>query len=1206
MCSNRTNDPRKKTTGNTTRRCISALILLIVAFGANRAWGQISGRFLGTVTDASDAVVPNAEVTLENVGTGFLRTTSTDQNGNYEFLAVPGSDGYRITVAAPGFEKAEQTGLKLLVNQEFRADFKLRVGAVAAKVTVSGAPVQVESHSTQLGDVIEDQKMEVLPLNGRSYLDLLGLQTGVTPVVNPGAFQAVQSASGILTEGEVSVNGQQDSANSYMVNGASVEDVGSNGAGIIPTLDSIQEFRLLTNSFDTEFGGFSGAVVNVITKSGTNAYHGSAFEFLRNQDLDSRNYFGPTRGAFRRNQFGGTIGGPILKNRVFFFGDYQGTRQTLGLSTGIVLVPSAAQLTGDLSSLEGELTGVVRGDNAPGHMASTLSSELGYTVTAGEPYYVSGCTSLADAQAGMCVFPNAQIPQAAWSNAAKGTLQFIPPPNGSGNAEFPSYASSSLNQNIGDDKTGIRIDFAQSPSNNWSFYYHYDNALLTSPLGAPNVFGTADNIPGFSYTEPSRAQVFVLSDTKIFSSTKVNEVHISYHRIHWPGPTPTGGLGKVSGFGFTEGGLGLIPSEPSIEGLPSIILNELGLTMGAAYPTLGTQNHYQALEGFSWIIGKHTLKMGGAYYIPQWARRGGPAPNGLFVYNGGETGVDFADYLLGAPDLFNQSSFQAMDARSKYGAAYIQDSFRVRPNLTINYGLRWEFSEPWWDNRNRIQAFNPGEQSVVFAQSPTGWDFPNDPGVPKTLAPTRWDNFAPRLGLAYSLTPSGEFLQKILGGSGQTSIRAGAGKFYTSYDTEGISCETGDAPFGFYYDSPSLIYMDNPFQGRASGLNPGQRFPFVAPPNSGSSTYSFAPFQPIAGSCVLKKNAVMPYALTYNLTVQRQIGKSAVLTVGYVGTQGRHLFALQDFNPGNAQTCLQIAQAFSNAGQASSGCGPYGEDTIYSLGSMTWNGTRPFSVTSGRYLDLGELDFGDNPYIITSGVSNYNSLQMTFDKRVGSVRLLGAYTWSKAMNTSSTFTEYLNYSYPGLSKELSTDDMTNNFVVSYLYDLPFAHGLSRTAGPAYKALHGWQITGITRFTTGFPVTLQETDDRSLCGCDGSGLGSVNLPNYDGQPIQRFNPRTNATLQYFGTSPFSAMALGVPGNANRRFFHGPGLNDWDMGLLKNAQITERTSLQFRGEFFNVFNHAQFMTPVGNYIASNFGQVTAARDPRIGQVSVKFLF
>jgi len=1205
MRGNQKGVPPRSSDGHVLGWPIKILLLLTVCLAGQPVWGQVSGRFLGRVTDASDAAVPGANVTLRNINTGLVRETSTDRFGDYEFVAVPVGDGFDITVEAPGFQKAEQTGLRLLVNQDFRVDFKLQVGKVATTVTVSGAPVQVESVSTQLGEVIQDEKMGALPLNGRSYLDLLGLQTGVVPVSNPSPFQPGQPVSGFLTEGEVSVNGQRENANAFMVNGASVEDTGSNGAGIVPTLDSIQEFRLLTNSFDPEFGNFSGAVVNVITKSGTNKFHGAGFEFLRNDHLDSRNFFDISRGILQRNQFGGTLGGPILKNRLFFFGDYQGTRQNQGLSTGIVLVPSAAQLGGDFSSIENLFTGSVRGDNAPGHMAATLSSDLGYTVTAGESYFVQGCTTLANAQAGMCVFPNAMIPQAAWSSAAKGLLQFFPQATGSNNGAFPFYSSSALNQHIGDDKWGMRMDAAQGPTDNWSFYYHYDDALVDNPLGAPNVFGTADNVPGFAYHLPSRAQLVLASNTKIFSSAKVNEARISYHRIAYPGPIPSQGLGKVNQWGFTEGGLGLIPARPSIEGVPPVILNQLGLTMGSAITDGSYQNNYMAQDAFSWIVGKHTLKLGGLFSYHQWNRRGGPAPNGLFVYNGGETGVDFADFLLGAPDIFNQSSAQTLDARSKSGAIYVQDNFRVRPNLTINYGVRWEFSEPWYDSENKIQAFIPGEQSKIFANAPTGWVFPGDLGVPRTLAPTRWDKFAPRLGLAYAPAPENDFLKKILGGPGKSSIRAGAGIFYTTIDTTGQNFETGDAPFGFYYVSPSLDYMDAPFQGRATGANPGQRFPWIPPPLSGSSTYSFAPFLPIAYSPGYKGTNVLPYAEDFNLTLQRQLGKSTILTVGYVGTLGHHLFSMVSFNPGNPQKCLQIAQLFANA-NLPGGCGPSGEDTLYSINGQTFNGTRPYSVTSGQYLNIGELDFGDNPWSETTGNSSYQSLQVTLDKRMGPVRFLGAYTWSKALDDSSGFTEMINPYNPELSRGLSSFDIAQNFVVSYSYDLPFGHWLSAHNGPAYKVLHGWQLAGDTRFTTGFPITLQETDDRSLCGCDGQGVHSMDLPNYNDQPIQKFNPRSSADLQYFDTSVFSQMALGVAGNADRRFFTGPGINNWDMGLHKFTHITEGTSLEFRAEFFNAFNHAQFLGPVGNFIASNFGDVAAARNPRIGQFALKFLF
>ncbi len=1196
---------RQDPTRNLPRHSIKVVVLAIACGMIQPGWGQVSGRFLGTVTDAGAATLANATVTLRNANTGLLREIKTDQSGYFEILAVPAAEGYAITAEAPAFEKIEETGLTLLLNQQFRINFKLEIGVVAAAVEVSGSPLQLETDSTQLGQVIEAKTIEALPLNGRSYLDLLGLQTGVIPTSNPSPFQPAQPASGFLREGKLSINGQRENANGFLVNGAPVEDTGTNGAGLVPVLDSIQEFRLLTNSFDAEFGGFSGAIVSLITKSGANQFHGSAFAFLRNENLDAKNYFDLTRGQFQRNQFGGALGAPVVKDHLFLFADYQGTRQKRGLSTGTVLVPSAAQRAGDLSSLENLLSGSVRGDNAPGHFADYLSNKLGYPVTAGEPYYAPGCGS--GAGANTCVFPNAQIPQTAWSSAAIGVLDFFPAPtNNTGNGEFPSYASSSLVQNISDDKWALRIDTALKANHNLSFYYHYDGALIKSPLGAPNVFGTADNVPGFAYIEPSLAQLLVLSDTKLLSSTKVNEAHLSWHRIAFPGPKPTQGLGKVSSFGFIEGGLGLLPSRPQIEGLPSVILNQLGLTVGSAITDGSYQNNYQALEGFSWVLGRHTLKLGGSYSYHQWNRRGGPAPNGLFVYNGNETGSDFADFLLGTPDTFNQSSAQQLDARSKGGAVYTQDNLRALSNLTINFGLRWEFSEPWYDAQNKIQGFVPGQQSTVFADSPTGWLFPHDAGVPRTLAPTRWNNLAPRLGLAFSPAPDGDFLKKILGGAGQTSIRAATGMFYTTLDTTGANFETGDAPFGFYYVSPSLVYMDTPFKGRASGLDPGQRFPFVAPPLAGSATYSFKPFLPIALSPAFKASNVLPYAIDFNMTIQRQLGKSTILSVGYVGTVGRHLFSIIEFNSGDPQKCLQIARIYANAGQASAGCGPSGEDTIYSINGQTFNGTRPYSVTSGRYLSSGELDFGDNPYSQTLGTSSYNSLQVSMDKRVGQLRFLAAYTWSKSLDNASGFTESVNPYNPGLSRGLSVFDVTHNFVVSYFYSFPFDHWHFAKSGFAHRALSGWQLNGITRLSTGLPVTLQETDDRSLCGCDGQGLHSLDLPDYNGAAIRRFNPRATAANQYIDISVFSSMVLGVPGNANRRFFHGPGIDNTDFGVQKTTRISEGTSFELRAEFFNVFNHAQFLNPVGNSIASNFGQVTAAQDPRIGQLSVKFLF
>lgn len=1180
-------------------KSLSIALMGILLCAVEPARADVSGTILGTVTDQSTAVVPGAHVVLRNANTGLRREAVTDGNGNYEFLAVPAAEGYSLEVEAQSFKKSEQSSIKLLVNQRFRADFKLEVGSLQEAVTVPANAVQVESVNTQLGDVIDDKKMQDLPLNGRSYLDLLGLQAGVVPINSTGSGEPI---SGSLHGGRVSVNGQREDANSFFVNGANVEETNYNGAAIVPILDSIQEFRLLTNTFDAEYGHFSGAIVNVVTKSGTNDLHGAGFEFLRNQAMDARNFFDTSKGVFRQNQFGGVLGGPILKNHLFFFVDYQGTRQALGLQTGVVATPSVGERSGNFSDVGttgySPLTGVVRGSDNPadGALPTVLSQRLGYTVKSGEPYWTPNCTALQAALDGICVFPNQVIPQSAWSPAAKGLLKFIPTPTGVTGSGQPFF-SSSLLQTTTDNKFAPRIDFVNKRTGNWSFYYHYDDASLVNPLGD----GSAD-IPRFAASDQSRSQQFTVSNTQILSPRAVNEVRLNYVRFAYKTGNPIGGLGSLSSFGFQEGGLGIIPQLPKEEGVPVINLNQLGMFFQSALASRYYQDTYSLTDGFSLISGKHTMKFGGAYAFHKNVEYSGGGFNGNFSFNGNETGNDFADFLLGAPDSFGQHDPYIGDLRLNTASIYAQDSYRVRPNLTINYGVRWELGQPWYDVQGQLQAFVPGMQSTVYPNAPKGFVYPGDPGITKGDAPTRLHNFAPRLGIAYSPRATDGWLKKIFGGPGKTSIRAAAGIFYTSFDTEGNFDQEGDAPFANFFVSPTQVYLEQPYKSRIGNNDPGQRFPLPAL----SSNVSFASFLPLSGSPGLQVGAVTPYTEDFNFTIQREITKSTILTVGYVGTRGHHLFSDVEFNAGDPAKCFQIANLFATAGQPGNGCGPFGEDTIYEINGQTFNGTRPYSVTSGRYLNQGILDFADSTWVATIANSDYNALEVTFNKSLGPVRFLAAYTWSKSLDNSSTFRDLINpYNY-SLSKSLSAFDMTHNFVVSYSYDLPFGRLAHARSGLAYNLLSGWELAGITRFSTGVPVLLSESGDRSLCGCEGNGTGAVDLPNYSGAPIQFLNPRNSAGFQYFSTDAFSQQTLGAPGTANRRFFHGPGLNNWDMSLFKRTHLTERISMDIRAEFFNLFNHAQFNNPGGNFTASNFGQITTARDPRIGQVALKIHF
>src|SRR6202030_130619 len=460
------------------------LLVLAIIFGPTALRADVTGSILGVVHDRSQAVVAGARIVATNVQTNFKQETVSAADGSYRILALPAGT-YKVTITAPGFQQYTATDVDLKVNDQLRVDVTLDVGSVTEKVEISANAVQVQTESTQLGDVIESKKMLALPLNGRSYLDLLGLQAGVVPVTS-GSIQQDRPVSGgySTSTGNLSVNGQRETANAYLVNGGDVSEGRNLGAGLVPNLDSIEEFRLITNSFDAEYGKFSGAVVNAITKSGSNGFHGDAFEFLRNDKLDATNYFAPSKSELRRNQFGYAAGGPFWKNKLFWFSDYQGTRQVQGAETGLVTVPTADQRLGNFDPAL--LTGTIDGP----YWAQVLSQRLGYTVAQGEAYSFPGCGNT-DPVAG-CVFPGGVIPQAAWSAPAVHILPFIPAPTLPGDSQ--NYSDNSGRTVANDDKIGERVDFNKQKTGNWSWYYHLGRSNVASAL--PTLPGTTE-VPGF-------------------------------------------------------------------------------------------------------------------------------------------------------------------------------------------------------------------------------------------------------------------------------------------------------------------------------------------------------------------------------------------------------------------------------------------------------------------------------------------------------------------------------------------------------------------------------------------------------------------------------------------------------------------------------------------------------------------------------------
>ncbi len=743
--------------------------------------------------------------------------------------------------------------------------------------------MQVQTESTQLGDVIDSKKMLALPLNGRSFIDLLGLQAGVAPT-SAATIQQDRPVSGILNSGNISVNGQRETANAYLVNGGDVSEGRNLGAGLVPNLDSIEEFRLITNSFDAEYGKFSGAVVNAITKSGTNGFHGDAFEFLRNDKLDATNYFAPSKSELRRNQFGYAAGGPFWKNKLFWFSDYQGTRQVQGAETGLVTVPTAAQRLGNFDPAL--LTGAIDGP----YWAQVLSQRLGYPVAQGEAYSFPGCANT-DPVAG-CVFPGGVIPQAAWSAPASKILPFIPAPTLPGDSQ--NYSDNSQRNIPNDDKIGERVDFINQKTGTWSWYYHFDNSNVSS-ANVNQATGSFATVPGFPTSTPARAQEFVMSNTKTLGATAVNEARISFFRTALHKDNPAGSFASLSSLGFVTGAgtLGIVPLAGYTQYVPQTTFSNLGLNIGV--PTLNTfqpNTTYMVSDVFSKSQGKHTWKFGGEFRYLQVNERNFANPNGGFTFDGTVTGADFADFLLGATSTTNapytQAAEQFLDSRTRYGGAFAQDSWKVKSNLTLNLGLRWEVSMPWYDTQGKIQTFNPGEQSTVFPLSPAGLVFPGDLGIPKTLAPTKYNNLGPRLGLAYSPGFSDGVLGKIFGGPGKSSIRAAYGLYYTSVEDLNLFYEVADAPFGLYWTSPVSVMFDQPFVVRATGQSLGQRFPFTAPvPGSLSNkTLDFSVYEPFNFFPGYDIHNKLPYAEHFNLSIQRELGKSTVLTLAYVGTRG--------------------------------------------------------------------------------------------------------------------------------------------------------------------------------------------------------------------------------------------------------------------------------------------------------------------------------
>ncbi len=1148
----------------------------------------------GLVHDATGAVIPGAGVTVRQAVDVPALASQSDGQGSFQ-VTLPAIGTYEVEIQANGFATYQKQVSITPDAPDAQLDVVLTIASGNQTVEVTANALAAETTSTQLGEALGTQKIESVPLNGRSFTDLMAVQPGIVPqnTAQPGAVimtgVASTPPSGDANPGNLSISGQRESSNGFRVNGSDVEEDVNMGTSIVPNLDAIDSFRVLTSNFDAEYGNSSGGQILVETKSGTDKPHGSVFEFLRNTALDARNYFSQDRAAYRQNQFGGTLGGaPFRSNNLRLFGDYQGTRLTEGIDTGNIAVPSSAERAGNFSSVASAFTTTSTLNGVTYTVPTTMSEpylathiltpELGYTISSGVPYYfaagenyISGnalstyshdCASTSE-----CVFPGAQIPQSAWSAPARYLLSSIPQPN----AGDSLFATSAETETLADDKGAMRADWTHG-NGTLTAYYFVDNYSLDNPY--PTGTGGA-SVPGFDATSNGRAQLASLAHTTTFAATALNELHLSYMRNDNAVGQPKGGVGpSLAAQGFT----GIIALKPSTEGMENVAFNDF--TLGVDTTALvQAENIYEASDAFSRILGRHGLKFGGEAHANQIDTHPDVVFNGSFAFNGSETGLDFADFLLGAPSSYTQGQAGSFYNRNLYVAAFVQDSWKATEHTTVNLGARWERIRPWDEKYNQLQTLVKGEQSRVFSGAPQGLAFPGDAGVPRSLAPARND-IAPRIGVAWSPSFAAPWLHKLGGAPGQTSVRLGYGVFYTAYEGLSAGIMSANPPYGYTYTSAAPPLFESPFTVAATGADAGQRFPlqkvaYGASRTHPNATVDWSQFEPLVGIPAVDPNDVTPYAEHWMASVERQFGSATLATASYVGAASHHLLVLEEANPANPGLCLSLGSA----------CGPFNEQA-----ARTQFGPAFGSVELQR----------------TIANASYNALELTLNHRARGLELLASYTYSKSIDQSAGLPEPVNPVNPSLSRALSAFDLRHNMVTSFQYAVPaFA-----SQGWLHAAASGWNIAGIARFTSGLPVTLLNNNDTSLLGTIPNGINNngVDTPEWSGAALHLdMNPRGGVPV--FDASQFTLPAPGTQGNARRRFFSGPGMEGLDATLARDFLQSENRALEFRVEAFNVFNHAQFFGAAaveGNISSSSFGQAVSAMPPRLMQIALRYRF
>ncbi|HUO31833.1 MAG TPA: TonB-dependent receptor [Bryobacteraceae bacterium] len=1150
-------------------RCLRPALLLFVLLGPLAAQTS-NGTIRGRVTDSSGAIIPAATVELTSIERGTVSSSVTNEAGLYLFPTVQPGD-YRLTVQKEGFKQSQLDKVTVDVGANLQENFTLALGSVKESVTVASEASQVDTVSSTVSTVVTGAPIEDLPLNGRDTLQLALTAPGVTPSIV--ALNSGNTAAGV-PGGEFTIAGGRDNAITYLLNGGDNTSVTYGVPVVDPNPDTVAEFRIIENNYSAEYGRSNGGVVSVVTKSGTNALHGTAFDYLRNTDFNANNFFNQdTPGAYqarpilRRNQFGGTIGGPITlpkivkgKDRFFFFFGYQGQRQNSIQVNPQVTTYTPAELAGNFSQ-------------APGGAPASL---VGFLQT--HPYFQ----------------PNPQLAAEgiiAPSSISPVTQGYIT------NNLIPTSPTGTLTPNgpalDNRDEFTIKTDFNITAADRLAITL----VRFHNPFDYPFVQSGAPNVPGFPGDDTFDNYFGNVGYTKVISPTIVNEFHLTAQRDYNSLNNPAIKLP-------TSNALGIQNTPDDATGPAMMLLNASNLQLGFNIngPAYYADTTYAYEDSVSWIRGKHSFKAGASLAYVQNNAFFAFASNGAFSFDGPAgigSGVDLADFLMGIPDYYYQYPGAFSAVRSHQVAAYLQDEWKVKSNFTLTLGLRYEYQSPKRDPFNRNYMIIPGDQSVKYPNAPLGLVFPGDPGTPPSGVnfPNRTD-FAPRVGFAWD--PFGK---------GKTSIRGGFGVFYDTILAQDNQNQNGTPPFysaAFVPFDPSEIpangpatFLSDPF-GTGGVINP-----FPSKPISKDINFVNAGFIPFGPSSVfINPHMRTPYTLQYNFSIQQQVANGMTAEIGYVGSESRKLIAQEDIDPFligtttrvlNTQPGLQIPDAYGQM--------PY---TFGNLANANYN-----ALVMSLTQRTGEL------------------------RGIGQIFFTASYTWAHNLDDADGFARNSNdvsyYNQNAFYASADTD-IRNRFVLSAGWQLPFNKAWS--SGPK-RLTQGWILDPIFTWQSGLPVDITGGlfQDGVTPGPSGDGDQNLVRPDWSGGPVQTYNPHGQETLMVDGTpitghfffnpsglylpACFSSSAPpGTPGGCaaatygtlGRNAFRGPGLVNLDLALEKRTYLTERVQLNFRAEFFNALNHTEFQPPLASTPIDSplMGQITATYNPRIGQLALRLVF